>query len=255
MGNSHVLALFQGFEEIHAALPENVELTFIARGRYKIGYAAGSAAGYTVSSPAGTLADLMAGANPTHVFVVWQGNQVNVRALLLLDGPPFDVVLPEDGERALDPDVQLIPTSAVRAHVRASLEDAELTELLVRAAGLGARAWLIGPPPPLPEAAVRERLNQEAHFADRLVATGLDAAGVAIVPEAVRVRLRALLLEAYRDFAVERGVGFCPPPASVADEAGLLLRRCWGRDITHGNGAYGAAYLERIVATALAPDA
>jgi hypothetical protein len=252
VGTSHVLTLFEGYEVIAGELPSTLELAFIAQGPLRIGHAVVSPAGFERREPTGTLVDMVGESGATHVFVTWKGSQVNIRGLLL-QGPAFDVVLPADGERLADAGVELIPCSVVESYVRKTLDrEDDLSRLIERAQRRGAKVWMLGPPPVLPEMAVRERLGSESHFAARLGEIGLTAADVFIVPEAVRVRLRELLLGVYREFASEHGAGFCRPPSAVADEAGLLLPRYWGKDITHGNAAYGAAYLRDLVTVAAA---
>jgi hypothetical protein len=252
VGTSHVLTLFEGYQLIAGRLPARMELTFIAQGPHQVGYGVACSTGFERREPDGTLVELAARSGATHMFVSWKGSQVNIRGLLL-QGPPFDVALPGEGERAFDPEVEMIPCSAVESYVHASLQaDTQLAQLIEQGHERGAKIWLLGPPPALPEPAVRERLEHEPHFAGRLSEIGLTATDVRVVPSAVRVRLHALLLGVYRDFAAEHGAGFCPPPSSVADEAGLLLPDCWGKDITHGNAAYGAAYLRELVTIAVA---
>ncbi len=252
VGNSHVLTLFEGYEQMAGQLPPQLELTFIAKGQHRIGHAVGSSAGTKRRQLKGNFIDLVAQLDVSYVFVMWLGSQMNIRALLLQDRA-FDVVLPEEGGRIIDPDVELIPCSVIETFVRNSLHtDPVLSQLIERAQGRGAKVWLMAPPPVLPDVAVRERLGSESHFATRLAEIGISAAEANILPEPARVRLRALLLNVYREFAAEHGAGFCPPPNRVADEAGVLLPQFWGRDITHGSAAYGAAYLHELVAVAAA---
>jgi hypothetical protein len=251
VGNSHVLTLLEGSQLGGGLLSSGLEITFIAQGPHRIGHAVASPAGLERREATGSMIDLLAESGATHIFVSWKGSQVNLRGLLLR-GPAFDVVLPADVVPVANPEIELIPCAAVESYVRATLHgDEELAQLIDRGKK-HAKVWLMGPPPPLPELAVRERLGHESHFAARLSEIALTAADVRIVAAAVRVRLRSLLLGVYREFAAEHGAGFCPPPAHVADEAGLLLTRYWGQDITHGSAAYGAAYLQELVATAMA---
>jgi hypothetical protein len=252
VGNSHVLTLLEGYQLVGGRLPAGLELSFIARGPQKIGYVVASPAGLERREPTGSLVDLVGELAATHLFVTWKGSQANLRGLLL-SGPAFDVVLPADGERLPDPEIELVPCSAVEAYVRATLEgDEELALLIDRGLKRGAKVWLMGPPPALPVTAVRERLGNESHFAARLREIGISAADVQIVAAPVRVRLRTILLGVYREFAAAHGAGFCPPPSRVADEAGVLLPEFWGKDITHGSATYGAAYLQELLTLAVA---
>jgi len=255
VGTSHVLTMFEGCRLIRDELPAGLEVSFIAQGPRRLGYAVVSPRGVESREPAGTLAQLVGDSSASHVFVSWRGSQANVRGLLL-QGPPFDVVLPGEEERAIEPGVELIPCSAVEVAIRATLDrDDQLPQLIAAAKRRGARVWMMVPPPALPEAAVRERLGHESHFAARLGDIGLSAADVIVVAEPVRVRLHTLLLRVYRKFAADHGAGFCPPPPAVADARGLLLPRYWGRDVTHGNADFGAAYLRTLVSVAAADRA
>jgi hypothetical protein len=252
VGNSHVLTLFEGYELIAGQLPPGWELTFIAKGQHKIGYAVGSQSGIRLRQLSGNFLDLVGEVSASDVFVMWLGSQMNVRGLLM-EGPPFDVVLPSDGERIIDSAVELIPCSVVESMVRSSLDrDPVLAQVIDRVRSRGARAWLMAPPHALPRHAVRERMGNESHFATRLREIGRSATDASILPDPARVRLRTLLLCAYRDWAAAHGAGFCPPPDRVADTDGLLMSQYWGRDVTHGSAAYGAAYLHELVAVAAA---
>jgi hypothetical protein len=256
VGNSHILTLFEGYRLVAAELPPGWELTFIAKGQHRIGHAVGSAAGIRLRQVSGNFLDLVGELAAQDVFVMWLGSQMNIRGLLM-DGPvAFDVVLPSDGDRIIDPGVELIPCSVVESVVRASLDrDPVLAQVIERVQQRGARAWLMAPPHALPDEAVRERMGNESHFAARLREIGRSPADAAILPDPARVRLRALLLTAYRDWAAEHGAGFCPPPERVADVDGLLLPQYWGKDVTHGSAAYGAAYLHELVSVARAHHA
>jgi hypothetical protein len=250
VGNSHILTLFEGYQLLGGQLPAGLELTFIAKGQQRIGYAVGSSSGTRRSQPSAGLVSLIDQLDVSDIFVMWLGSQANIRGLLLT-GIAFDVVLPTDGYRLIDPNVQLIPCAVVEGVIRKSLEGTpELAEVIKAGRRRGARVWLMAPPHALPEKAVRERLTAESHFAARLAEIGISAGTANILPEPARVRLRELLLTAYREYATDHGAGFCPPPDRLADEEGKLLPRYWGKDITHGSAAYGAAYLQELIEVA-----
>jgi hypothetical protein len=75
----------------------------------------------------------------------------------------------------------------------------------------------------------------------------LDPADARIVSDAVRRRMRTIALDAYRSFATSREADFVAPPASAEDDAGMLGEAYWGTDATHGNGEYGAMYLQDVL--------
>src|SRR5262249_36514830 len=123
VGNSHVLTLFEGYQLIARELPA-CELTFIAKGRHKIGQAVAGPSGIEWPDPGGDLVERVARLDVADVFVMWRGSQVNIRGLLQ-QGPAFDVVLPDDPDRAFDPDIELIPCSAIESVVRSTLDTDE----------------------------------------------------------------------------------------------------------------------------------
>ena len=172
---------------------------------------------------------------------------MNVRALLLT-GPAFDLILPSDREYAENPEVQLIPYGVVESFIRNSLEhDDELIEVLTALRNKFVRACLLGPPPPLPESAVRTRLGQSPYFVEAMQQMSLTIDDAIIVSDPVRSRLYSVLLETYASFATAHGVDFVPPPTAALTEDGMLASAFWGEDVTHGNALYGAAYMDELL--------
>ena len=252
-GHSHVLALLRGYEIRlgRCDLPSDLELIFLLTdfpgAVVQCRSSSGGVMDHHLLAPVPAVVDEI---EPTHVALMWSGNQLNVRALLLT-GSSFDVVLPSDNEIPIDPAVELVPCSVVESYVRNTLDgDAVLGNLLVGAAARDAAVCLLGPPPPLPESAVRERLAQSPHFAAVMSQMHLAVAEAQIVPDDVRRRMRTIAIDAYRKFAQSRGAEFLPPPVAAADDTGMLGAPYWGTDATHGNGEYGAMYLEDVLAWA-----
>jgi hypothetical protein len=260
VGNSHAVTLIEGSREIAGHLPVGVHMSFIAQidgGQFVEShrwFVTLSAAGFERREWQGTLTDVVTQSDLTHLFILWRGNQLSIRATLL-DGPEFDVVLPSDLDRPPDPGVEVIPCSVFQTIVRTSLaNDRDLGDLISTSHRSGAHLWMLAPPPLLPDQAVRDRLTQQPQFVARLSQLGLAPDEVRLVPSRVRARLRSLLLDVYSDFAAEQGVGFIPPPMASSDDAGMLLPEYWGPDVTHGNAAYGAAYLRELLRVAGADD-
>jgi hypothetical protein len=260
VGNSHAVTLIEGSREIAGHLPAEVHMSFIAQidgGEFVKShrwFVTLSAAGFERCEWQGTLSDVVTQSDLTHLFVLWRGNQLSIRATLL-DGPEFDVVLPSDLDRPADPRVEVIPCSVFQSIVRTSLaDDRVLGDLISASRRSGARLWMLAPPPLLPDQAVRDRLAQQPQFVARLSQFRRAPDDVRLVPSRVRARLRSLLLDVYSDFAIKQGVGFVPPPMESSDDAGMLLPKYWGTDVTHGNAAYGAAYLREVLRVAGADD-
>ncbi len=178
---------------------------------------------------------------------MWLGNQMSVRALLV-NGPPFDVLLPNEDRHDVDPSLQLIPYSVVRSSVAARLEkDPALLSILDTLRDREIRVCLLGPPPPLPEPAARERLAQSPHFVAVMEELNLNPADARIVADPVRNRLRSVMLETYGSFAASHGADFVPPPEEATDQAGMLAAPYWTDDVTHGNSAYGTLYMREVL--------
>jgi hypothetical protein len=194
-----------------------------------------------------SLAKLVQGARPTHLALVWGGNQMNVRAHIS-DSRPFDVLLPTDTETAIDPAVELIPCSAVESYVRSSLVNHEtLQELQDAATTMGLPVCMMETPPPLPAAAIRERLLNEPYWVGIMRELGISASDARIVPDSVRAKLWQLLISTYKTFAAERDYEFLELPDTMVDSHGMLESKYWGTDSTHANTEYGSTSLEIIV--------
>lgn len=246
IGQSHSLALLEGASSLGTDLPDGLEISFVADWRGTLLRAKVSSAACERSEPTTDLRCLSEAAAAAYVFLLWWGNQVNLRALLQV-GPPFDVVLPTDTE-APEPEAELVPCSAVEAYVRKSLAgDGVLPDVLAQAHEHGSSVCFLAPPPPLPSEAVRDRLAQSPHWMPVLDELGLRAADAEIVADRVRVRLRALLLEEYESFASDHGASFLLPPQEATDDAGLLREEFWSTDVSHANPLYGVLYLRQLL--------
>ncbi len=251
-GHSHTLALIEGAERdgasgSFASLNAGLEVSFLAKWREAMVGARWSGSDFERLAETKSLVDFVVGSEATHVALMWLGNQMSVRALLL-NGPPFDVILPGEERHDVDPSLQLIPYSVIRASVAGRLEtDRALLSILDTLRDREVRVCLLGPPPPLPEPAARERLAQSPHFVAVMEELKLNPADARIVADPVRNRLRSVLLETYASFAASHGAEFVPPPGEAADQAGMLVEPYWTGDATHGNSAYGALYMHSVL--------
>jgi hypothetical protein len=255
VGNSHVHALQAAFEAgtlgVDSALPAGIEMSF-AMVRTDLGDALiwkGTPAvpgPETVASWHDAVADLIAGAD--HVVIQWDGNQMNTRALIGR-GVAFDVILPDGGADVLVDATETIPYAVVDQFIHSSLRgNASLASLMDLCVTGGRRnVAFLGPPPPLPSHAIRERLAQETYFVQKARDLGIPLEDVPLVEDAVRSRLWQILIDAYRAFAAEAGAAFLEPPASARDVAGLLKAEYWGHDATHANREYGSQYLTTVL--------
>jgi hypothetical protein len=251
VGQSHVRALLDGFEQLARSgsdLPQRTEASFVTSRPDNLVVTTRRPDGSERKSPKVSLAELAGQIGPNHVVLAWGGNQMNVRALLAT-GRPFDFVLPgSDATPQPDPDVELIPCAVIGSYVRQRLDDNEmLGQLLDRATGTDTPVTVLGPPPPLPEDAVRQRLSDSPHFVGVMEKLGMVASEVPIVPDPVRGRLWVLMITAYRTFAEHRDLDFVEPPAATIDGRGMLASPYWSTDATHANADYGALVMEAIL--------
>jgi hypothetical protein len=255
VGNSHVYALQAALgadaRGIISALPAGLELSFavvrIDLGDALIWKGMPTVSGYEiVGSWHDALVDVIGGAD--YVVIQWDGNQMNTRALIG-HGVAFDVVLPDDGADVVVDATEMIPYAVVHHFVQSSLRNsAQLAKLMELCAARGGRPLaFLGPPPPLPSHAIRERLAHETYFVEKANDLGIPLDDVPLVDDAVRSRLWQILIDTYRGFAAEAGATFLDPPASAKDASGVLKDEYWGRDATHANGEYGSHYLTTVL--------
>ncbi len=182
-----------------------------------------------------------------HLAVMWNGNQHNAD-FLLQSGPPFNL-LPRRLHRApLQPGVQLVAESEVRAHFAPAI--AQL-EAFLAAAGRprGCARFVLGTPPPLHDAdLIRARLGQEPEFVARAAALGLDLADVPITPGEVRRKLWLVVQDLMREAAARHRAVFIPAPAACLDVHGCLRPEFSVGDATHASLGYGILALQDLCA-------
>jgi hypothetical protein len=255
VGQSHVRALLDGFDLLARSgtdLPEGTEASFVTSRPDNLVVTTWHPDGTQRRQPKISLAELAAQIDPGRIVLAWGGNQMNVRALVAT-GRPFDFLLPgSEAAPRPDPAVELIPCAVIDSYVRQRLEANEtLRPLLDEAAGRGTPVSVLGPPPPLPEEAVRQRLSDSPHFVGVMEKLRTSASEVPIVPDPVRERLWTLMTGAYRTFAEHHGLDFLEPPATTIDGQGMLGSPYWGADATHANAEYGALVMDTVVRTML----
>jgi hypothetical protein len=250
IGQSHVRALIDGYEQLarsYPGPPDGSEASFAVCRPSRTVRWEWQPSGFVRSQVKKPANDLVTKGSATHVAFTWGGNQMNLRALLATDRP-FDVLPPSSGQEvAPEPGVELIPCSVVDGYVRQRLESNETLRQLIDAAGsLGVPAVMVIPPPPLPADAVRKRLGEEPYFIKVLDHLHVSAAEVPMVPDPVRARLWSLLAGTYRSFALRNHLEVVEPPEEAVDADGMLAEGYWGTDATHAGATYGASVLQRL---------
>ena len=259
VGNSHVLALQQGYGQRPAAIASNsaggLEVAFCwVRGETP--EAPGDGTIWRTTSDGFTweqtsfwyepLVELVEAADC--IAVQWGGGWMGHRALIAR-GAEFDVMLPESATDQEQIVGEVIPYSAVAEFAWSKISGngrvARLMDLCeeVRPRKLA----ILGPPPPLPTEAVRERLPDSRWFVDRAQELGIRLEDVPIVGDATRIKLWRVMYDVYRMFGAQHGATLLEPPASVFDTSGALRSEFWGNDVLHANAEYGWRYLERVL--------
>ena len=150
---------------------------------------------------------------------------------------PFDVLCRGRRKEDLDPGLEVVPVSAVRAALRES-EAGSLQLLAQVAAHTRGRLVHLIPPPCT--------LDWEGGGFRALAArmARLQNAPVPATPTVTQrfLRLWELMAEVHRKAAEDCGAEHPGPPGEARDEEGWL-RAGYAADFAHGNAAYGAAAL------------
>jgi hypothetical protein len=251
VGQSNARALRDGFELLATGDPGAVadaDVTMIMKRKDDLFVHTWRDGAFERTTSTGPVATAIAQLQPTHVVLMWGGNQMNLRSLLA-DGPPFDVILPTTvGEPEVVEGARIIPCAAVRRYVGDQLAAAgDLEPAIAAASDAGAATLFLGPPPPIPADAVRQRLGDSPHFVGIMKQFGISPGDAPIVPDAVRQRLWRLLTDTYEGYALDHGMTFLGPPEESFDDRGMLDAPFWGADATHGNADYGSRYMTRVL--------
>jgi hypothetical protein len=167
------------------------------------------------------------------VYSMLGGNEHTVLGLVR-HPRPFDFVLPEDPQRALDPDAELLPYQAVRELLEQRTEPL-FHKLSALARHCGPRLSHVESPPPATRWSV---LAKPKAFRAALAQHGVAGGGL-------RYRLWRLYSSIVRSYCQRLGVPFIDAPAQTRTRSGFLLPQLVG-DATHGNARYGRMVLERI---------
>jgi hypothetical protein len=146
---------------------------------------------------------------------------------------PFDFVLPSAPELPLDPNAELVPSSALRA--RMAKDDKRHLDMLDRIGEIadGPIYQFETPPPPPQEWLERKRARRTANGDSDLP------------PPYVRLKLWRLYSDILRDAAERAGAHFVARPDAAVDETGFL-RDGLSRNATHANAQYGALVLRQL---------
>jgi hypothetical protein len=146
--------------------------------------------------------------------------------------PHFDFVLPEQPDLPLAETAEIVPYTAVREHLRNSMQQRIETFRKVADLTPGRLIQVESPPP------THDRWLQ-------LWLRHVDVTEIELPPRFVRYKLWRIVTEIFREEAERVGARFVEyPPESV--DANGFLRDELVRDMHHGNADFGALILERL---------
>jgi hypothetical protein len=226
IGHSHALALWHGYHT--ASFP------FVLRYLDLLAAGIAEAVAATRDGIVPPLREFVDSNPAAPVLLSYAGNEHNL--LALVEHPePFDF---EHADGAPpDPRRWIVPARVMRAHMAAYVERLRRWMHGFRAAFPGRAAWLLLPPPPLPDP--DHIAAHPAVFAEKVATCG-------VAPYAVRHKVWRLQCELMREFAAETGMAVLEAPASALDGEGRLRRDAWGNDAVHASTWYGEQQLREL---------
>ena len=183
------------------------------------------------------------------IAVVWNGNQHNAGFLIRPD-PPLRVF-----HNAVDPARQ--PDSATWAPQEIFRERwKETTEalgaVLSRLAAVTRALYVVGTPPPKPDAFVESVLKTDAFFSGMISELGFDGAEQPpITAGSTRLALWWIVQDMLAEQAAAVDAEFVPAPGAAFDEEGFLRPELCVLDATHANEEYGLLIWEALAASAV----
>lgn len=172
---------------------------------------------------------------PQAVFLSVMGNEFNSIAMMR-HPEPFDFHWPEMDLPA-DPAMQIIPFDLMKAQIRALAEDSALLFWRFFASVYEGPMFMVPPPPPIADEA--HIMAYPGAFADRVAQFGLSK------PE-FRLKMWMLYCEVLREAVAGSSTRYVELPIEIFD-MGYLKSTYWREDPTHGNEAYGAMVLKRLL--------
>lgn len=155
----------------------------------------------------------------------------------------FDFRLPWRSDLPTDPDAQVIPYDAMRAHLGQVLEP--LLGMLAFFKRARIPLFQFETPPPIFEnAAIAEIFRT---LRRKTLVKPAAAHPNALSSPWLRYKIWALHSMVYEEFCRTNGIIYVKNPKAVVTESGFLAPGFWS-DFVHGNAAYGAAVLENFIA-------
>lgn len=156
------------------------------------------------------------------------GNEHNVLAIAETS-PKYDFIPKRDPDANLNPDAWIIPEAAIRATLRGWMAT-NITLLSLLKDATRRPIVVVAPPPPLP----RERVLA---FPKEFFRSVFDSRK--LNSDYIRRKMWLSQVALIEDICNERQIFFVDPPQGIYDEAGMLAKKFWGNDASHGNDSYG----------------
>lgn len=174
------------------------------------------------------------------VISIIGGNKHNTFGLIA-HPEPFDFFLSERPDLMTDESVRLVPESAIRESLEIRMRS-ELQAIRLLRELFGRTIYHAQTPPPLAD---------EAH-----ILAGADSffrehgvASLGVSPRSLRLKVWLLQSRIVTEFCQRHDVIYIPLPPEVFDAEGLLNKKGYGPDATHGNRWFGERLLRNAART------
>lgn len=166
---------------------------------------------------------------------------------------PYDVVLPDEPDLAIDPDATITPYHLLHSMLRRLIEP--YFESVRRVIGwVGAPVYVLESPPPLSDVAQIQEGRAALHIHNKrraakmgkTTAIKLIGDGIETAPLMLRYKLWRIVSTVTAELCQEAGATWVPVPASLRSPAGRFLAPGLHRDFSHGNHLFAAGFIEHL---------
>ena len=148
---------------------------------------------------------------------------------------PFDFVLPQVPELAVDEACDILPAGLLQEELARRIAP-HLKILKIYRDLVSGRLVHVESPPPIPSVHI---VAYPRSLCEQITQLG-------VAPALLRYKLWRLHSGLYAQACSTLGVDFCPVPTEMQDADGMMIEAAWNHDPTHGNAIYGAAVIEKL---------
>lgn len=225
VGNSHLVTLSKGAAEVGTKLIE-FRLREIKRSKTE---------GWFDREVRQGLAAVISAERADHIFCFIGGGAPAVVGLMQ-HPRPFDFILPDRPDLAIDGGAEVIPYEAMYAVMEKMVR--KHFKMLRRLLQLRTKLIQVETPPPIADSGylrdLASRHNREINI-------------YGVSSPRLRYKIWFLHSRVFEEFCTKRNIIYIKNPANIFDDNGFLDHKYWG-DFVHGNKHYGVALLRHLEA-------